>query len=83
VDLEASLDLFYVDSSIVELMLNKTAFDVVIKFQRTTDDYIQITLDDCYTSVEAELPAEGELMQTLNLTPSKITIEVKDSIATY
>ena len=83
VDLEASLDLFYVDSSIVELMLNKTAFDVVIKFQRATDDYIQITLDDCYTNVEAELPAEGELMQTLNLTPSKITIEVKDSIATY
>jgi len=83
VDLEASLDLFYVDSSIVELMLNKTAFDVVIKFQRAADDYIQITLDDCYASVEAELPTEGELMQTLNLTPSKITIEVKDSIATY
>ncbi len=83
VDLEASIDVFYLDSNLFELMLNKTAFDVVIKFARGADDYVQITLDDCYASVESELPAEGELMQTLNLTPKNIIIEAKDNIATY
>lgn len=83
VDLEASLDIFYIDSSLYELMLSKTKFDVTVKFTRSTDDYIEITLDDCYVSVESELPAEGELMQTLNLRPSNISIVAKDSIPSY
>ncbi|MEM3670032.1 MAG: hypothetical protein QW737_05830 [Nitrososphaerota archaeon] len=64
-------------------MLNKTKFDVTIKFTRSTDDYIEITLDDCYVSVDSELPAEGELMQTLSLRPSNISIVAKDDIANY
>ncbi|MEM2003899.1 MAG: phage tail tube protein [Nitrososphaerota archaeon] len=83
VDIEASIDIFYIDSSIYELMLNKTKFDVTIKFTRSTDDYIEITLDDCYVSVDSELPAEGELMQTLSLRPSNISIVAKDDIANY
>ncbi len=83
VDLEASLDIFYMDSTILELMLNKTKFDVSIKFARGTDDYIEIQLLGCYATVEAELPAEGELMQTLNLKPSNLKIVARDNIAEY
>ena len=83
VDLEASLDIFYIDSTILELMLNKTKFDVSIKFARGTDDYIEIQLLGCYATVEAELPAEGELMQTLNLKPSNLKIIARDNIAEY
>ena len=83
VDLEASLDVFYVDSSLLELMLNKTPFDVSIKFARSENDYIEIQLLQCYVSVEAELPAEGELMQTLNLRPSNVKIVARDNISSY
>ena len=83
VDIEASLDLFYVDSSILELMLNKTQFDVIVKFTRGTNDWLEIQLLGCYADVESELPAEGELMQTLNLKPSNLKIVARDTISAY
>jgi len=80
---EAELELFYVDSSIVELMLGKTRFDVRVRFSRSSQDYLEIFLDDCVCSVEAELPAEGELVQTISLKPSGVRIEAVDDIPAY
>ena len=83
VDLEASLTLYYVDSSIVDLMLNKTKFDVTVRFERSVDDYIEFRLLGCYASVESELPADEELMQTLNLKPESLQIFASDDIPAY
>jgi len=83
VELEASLTLYYVDPTIVELMLGKTPFDVTVRFDRGVDDYIEFRLYGCLASVEAGLPAEGELMQTLSLKPSSMQISVSDDIPAY
>ncbi len=83
VDISAELTLYYMDSTIYELMLNKSTFDVNIKFQRGSDDYIEFKLLGCRASVESELPAEGELMQTLTLTPSDLKVTIADDIEEY
>ncbi|GBC68387.1 hypothetical protein HRbin01_00068 [archaeon HR01] len=82
-DITAELTLYYLDSSIYELMLNKTLFDVVVRFQRSASDYIEFRLFDCYASVDSELAAEGELMQTLTLKPSDLEVEISDDIPAY
>ncbi|MEM2257821.1 MAG: phage tail tube protein [Candidatus Caldarchaeum sp.] len=83
VDFDATLDVYYIDASLMDLMLNKTVFDVIIKFTRSANDYVEILLDDCVVTTEAELPAEGELMQTLNLKPSDVRITAVDNIPSY
>ncbi len=83
VDVEASLELYYMDDTIYDLMLNKTSFNITVRFERSTSDYIEFQLNNCYASVEAGLPAEGELMQTLNVRPESITIVASDDIAAY
>ena len=83
VELDASLTLYYLDSSVVELMLNRTTFDVTVRFDRGVDDYIEFRLYNCVASVETELPAEGELMQTLNLKPTTLQIFTSDDIQAY
>jgi hypothetical protein len=80
---EAELELFYVDSSILELMLGKTRFDVRVRFSRGSQDYLELLLQDCVCSVEAELPAEGELMQTVSLKPAGVKITAVDDIPAY
>ena len=83
VDIEASLDLYYLDSSLVDLMLNKTKFDVSVKFTRGTNDTIEFQLLGCVVTTESELPAEGEISQTLRLMPDDLKIVVVDNISSY
>ncbi|MEM4288022.1 MAG: phage tail tube protein [Candidatus Caldarchaeum sp.] len=80
---EAELELYYVDSSFMDMMLNKTKFDVKVRFSRGEQDYVELRLEDCVSSVESELAAEGELMQTVSLKPSSVSLLAVDDIASY
>lgn len=80
---EAELELYYIDSSLFDLMTSKTRFDVRIKFTRSPQDYVEIRLEDCVCSVESELAAEGELMQTVSLKPDSVSVVAVDDTPSY
>ncbi|MEM2065559.1 MAG: phage tail tube protein [Candidatus Caldarchaeum sp.] len=81
--LEAELELYYLDSSIVDLMIGKTRFDVKVRFSRGSDDYLEVRLDGCVCGVESVLEAEGDMMQTVSLKPSNMSILVVDDVEAY
>ncbi|MEM4189995.1 MAG: phage tail tube protein [Candidatus Caldarchaeum sp.] len=80
---EAQLELYYVDSSFIDMMVGKTKFDVKVRFSRGAQDYVELRLEDCVCSVESELAAEGELMQTVSLKPSNVSLVAVDDIPSY
>ncbi|MCX8200813.1 MAG: phage tail tube protein [Candidatus Caldarchaeum sp.] len=83
VSAEAELELYYVDSRFVDLMMSKTKFDVTIRFTKTAQNYLEIRLEDCVAGVESALEAEGELLQTVSLKPSGISVLAVDDVSAY
>ncbi|MEM2333903.1 MAG: hypothetical protein QXD31_01185 [Candidatus Caldarchaeum sp.] len=81
--MRSELELHYIDSSLVDLMVDKTRFDVKIRFSRGPQDYVELRLDDCVCSVESELAAERELMQTVTLKHSGVSLLAVDDIVSY
>jgi len=57
--------------------------DVILKWTKSANDYIQITLSDCpVTYYEQKSPTVGDpLIEEVMLEPRAISVAVKDAIA--
>ncbi|MHA2313325.1 MAG: hypothetical protein ACXADF_17700 [Candidatus Thorarchaeota archaeon] len=66
-----------------ELIGTGNTKDTVIKWTRSANDYIQLTLSDCHVvSAPFKTPKTGtSLLQDVTIIPERLSIEVKDSIA--
>jgi hypothetical protein len=59
-----------------------TSKDMVFKWQKSADDYIQITMTDVVPMYpETTTPPTGQAYEKYELTPTQISIEVKDAVA--
>jgi len=58
-----------------------TSKDIVLKWQKSTNDYIQITMTDAVPMYpETTSPTDGQALEMVEFTPTQVSIEVKDSI---
>lgn len=65
-----------------ELVATGNTKDMVFKWAKSTDDYIQATLSDChFTSHEQKTMVKDELMVEVTCEPRKVVFVVKDTIA--
>ena len=65
-----------------ELVATGNTEDIVLKWTKSTDDYIQATLSDCkIIAHEQKTMVKGELMVEVVCEPRAISFEVKDAIA--
>lgn len=56
--------------------------DIIFKWTKSADDYIEMTLTDCQLlHHEMVVPVEGELMEEVTIEPFGVSFDIRDSIA--